>query len=542
MFIPYRPRIKLTRFPWITVFVSIFVIVIYAAQESNEQEVVDSAVAYCTGEIETAVEFVEKKYMQEDTPCWEVLSHTYMWTLPEKHVKWYVDTIRNAGDEESAQEFLRYYRSFAAQAPGYLTGRLWQEQGNFNPLKMLSSSFAHADWGHAIGNLFFFVSFGLVVEAIVGGIIYTLLILSSALFIGFLGSLLQFGEITGATLGLSGVVTAMMVLAAYLAPRVKINYFYFFFIFVGVLSYPLWALIIWNVGWDLLDFIFFRDTSNINYTAHLSGAIFGLSVGLLLFRDRRKWVKENLIPEERPLTEDEPWLHTLNAIAGIPVVTYFVLIYTLLAITLVTWFLKTYAIQLLIATPFVAVGIWLHQSKHNERPDWDRYQEAMVLFDRMYYQEAFKKMSVLAEKGYSRAQYQLARMFANGHGTYKDEELVAHWFRKAAKRGHAQAQYAVGACYADGRGVNKSINETMRWYQAALTNGIADAGMGLGHYYESHPDKEKRDFTKAAHAYSEAAKIYKENDRPEDAEMAEKCSEACFKQPPGAGERKNKPT
>jgi len=46
--------------------------------------------------------------------------------------------------------------------------------GSWNPIAMLTSSFAHGDWGHITFNLIFFFAFAASVEALVGPLKYVL--------------------------------------------------------------------------------------------------------------------------------------------------------------------------------------------------------------------------------------------------------------------------------------------------------------------------------------------------------------------------------
>ena len=58
-----------------------------------------------------------------------------------------------------------------------------------------------------------------------------------------------------------------------------------------------------------------------------------------------------------------------------------------------------------------------------------------------------------ADQGYARAQYNLARMYAQGHGIPANPAEAGIWYRKAADQGLARAQYALACVYYEGRGL-----------------------------------------------------------------------------------------
>ena len=52
----------------------------------------------------------------------------------------------------------------------------------------------------------------------------------------------------------------------------------------------------------------------------------------------------------------------------------------------------------------------------------------------------FNFQLTMAERGHVEAQYLLAGMYAEGHGTERDMELALQWYQKAAANGHSDAQ------------------------------------------------------------------------------------------------------
>ena len=104
-------------------------------------------------------------------------------------------------------------------------------------------------------------------------------------------SLVNLGQAPVPSLGLSGVVMGMMALFVYFVPRARISFFYWFIIKVGTLAIPGWLVALWVLGGDMYDNLV-RTASHTNFVAHLGGALMGLLIGMLVFRQKRHWAQE----------------------------------------------------------------------------------------------------------------------------------------------------------------------------------------------------------------------------------------------------------
>ena len=144
--------------------------------------------------------------------------------------------------------------------------------------------FLHNGWLHIIGNMVFLFAFGNNVEDRLGKVGYLGFFLAGGVIAGLGNQLWSDAPVLGA----SGAVCA--VTGAYLAlfPKTNITLIYWWFI-VGSFEVRARDLIIFFVVLDtLLNFIGF---SNVAYTAHLSGYLFGFGVMMLLL-----WIR--LLPRE----------------------------------------------------------------------------------------------------------------------------------------------------------------------------------------------------------------------------------------------------
>lgn len=92
--------------------------------------------------------------------------------------------------------------------------------------------------------------------------------------------------------------------------------------------------------------------------------------------------------------------------------------------------------------------------------------------DRQLYMATLKKC---AELGTPAAQFEYARLFANGHEVPQDWSSAFFWMEKAALQNHSDAQYALGSYYEHGKGVVKNRYQAIFWYQKAAANSNKNA-------------------------------------------------------------------
>jgi TPR repeat protein len=113
-------------------------------------------------------------------------------------------------------------------------------------------------------------------------------------------------------------------------------------------------------------------------------------------------------------------------------------------------------------------------------------------------------LRALAEHGDAKAEFDFARMYADGKLVPQDYVAAAAWFRKAAEQGYAKAQFNLGQMYLRGQGVSKDYGEALHWIQKAADQGDAKAEDGLGFMYYNGQGV-PQDYAKAALWYRKAA-------------------------------------
>jgi membrane associated rhomboid family serine protease len=298
MFLPIKADFVLPRFPILTVLVCLLCAGVFLKQISDWNDFEEAIGRYCEldrSRLEDMV-FSRIEELEEYGHCAEM-----MYTIASAHdgdavideIVLEARPLVGFNSEDSRtyirkmlNEELRQYRRIVPPDPD--EGLAYYTE-SWNPLYMITSAFAHGDWGHIIFNLVFFIAFAGTVEALIGPVAFVASIIAISLFTGVFSSVSAYA--TGNhywTLGLSGVVMGMMGLYSYLLPRGKIRVFYFFIIIFGTVAVPAWALTLWYVGGDIFSLFAYDDHGMINVMAHVTGGIAGFLFGIIFLGKAKK--------------------------------------------------------------------------------------------------------------------------------------------------------------------------------------------------------------------------------------------------------------
>jgi membrane associated rhomboid family serine protease len=303
MLFPYRADLEHDNIPWVTLVVCLLCIFVYLQQDKSERSLVPAASGYCAQKDHSRRFWltVEKVTGQRSPAlCAELLAllhgtgraEAIIPVLAKQAQPW--DTMTASESRAfTGGELMRIERDFAATVPPTLTARLVFDPGTSNFTRMFSAAIAHGSIGHLVGNLFFFVAFAVLIETVVGPVLYLLLLLGFAYgtHISYaVSQILQHSSVP--TLGLSGVVAGMIGLFAYLAPHVRIRCCAFFVFFWRTFPVPAWVLAGWFVGWDVYNLLHDKGASNVNFVAHVSGAFIGFLTGTAFFRGARERIAD----------------------------------------------------------------------------------------------------------------------------------------------------------------------------------------------------------------------------------------------------------
>ncbi len=300
LFFPYKIDLDLHRIPFVTFFVCLLCLLLYSYQFSTDWRIKQAAIDYCQYYQRGLLELVIEKVTGEKstTACASTLQSIRLSAAPDKVIyamaqgQHSEDRLDDAERVSLINEVLhKHYDQFQKNTIGSFTAELIYEPRSFRIDKMITAAFAHASWIHLLGNLFFFFAFAAAVEILIGSVSFVIVIICLAIGTNLAYSIVTFNEpLAPATLGLSGVVMGMIGLFTFLIPTAKIRCFFWFLLIVRRWSISAWILAMWYVGWDVYHLYRAADNSNINLIAHVSGALFGVGLGLVFFRKNRPGV------------------------------------------------------------------------------------------------------------------------------------------------------------------------------------------------------------------------------------------------------------
>ena len=300
MFLPVKADFPLPRFPILTILVCVICLGVFLKQQSDWREFGMAIDRFCNSSRSHIQQIVFDRIAASEgtNSCGDI-----MYTIandPERDTNEVIADMASkmrpltGYNTQDSREYVRQMleeetRRFEALVPPDPDEGLAYFTGTWNPLTMITSSFAHGDWGHILFNLIFFFAFAATVEVLVGPLWYIAFVLADSLFIGLTGSMAA--AAAGQhywTLGLSGVVMGMMGLFAYLLPRGKIKCYYFFIVIFGSIAVPGWMLTAWYLGGDIFTLFTKDNYGTVNVLAHVMGGIGGYLFGLLFLREIRK--------------------------------------------------------------------------------------------------------------------------------------------------------------------------------------------------------------------------------------------------------------
>jgi len=297
MLLPYRARIRLFRFPIVTVLLCVLCIAIYVAQDRSRRASIKHLKEFCSqpqesGFRQTLTRLAGKSGLYA---CARLMLSLERADDPRREIDRLAQRLSGAN-----QAFTGHYRDilqeawqhYSRAAPADLTRRLWYDPRGWNVPRMLTAAVAHGSWAHLIGNLFFFFAFAATLEMLLGPILYTGVLVILALGTHVTYALVSLGDAQALpTLGLSGVVMGVMALLTWFVPHVRIQSILFLVVFWKRFAVPAWLFAVVYIGWDLYSQLQGTGGST-NLIAHLSGAMIGLLLGITLFRRKRHWAQE----------------------------------------------------------------------------------------------------------------------------------------------------------------------------------------------------------------------------------------------------------
>ncbi len=144
---------------------------------------------------------------------------------------------------------------------------------DWNPVTLVSHQFLHGGLMHLMGNMFFLIICGFAVEAAIGHKLFLAFYLLSGIAGGLLYMAFNWGGHTP-LVGASGAISGVMAMYLAVFRLQKIEFFYWFFIFVGYFRAPALFILPFYLGKEIISFVIDTD-SNVAFMAHTGGFIVG---------------------------------------------------------------------------------------------------------------------------------------------------------------------------------------------------------------------------------------------------------------------------
>lgn len=150
----------------------------------------------------------------------------------------------------------------------------------------LSHQFLHGDIMHLLGNMFFLIICGFAVEAAIGHWRFLLFYLLSGVAVGFAQVAFDWSSTTP-LVGASGAISGVMAMYLAVFRLKKIEFFYWFFFFVGYFRAPALLILPFYIGKEIYSY--HSDTeSNVAFMAHAGGFVAGaLLIGIAWLINRK---------------------------------------------------------------------------------------------------------------------------------------------------------------------------------------------------------------------------------------------------------------
>ncbi|TDR22514.1 rhomboid family intramembrane serine protease [Marinicella litoralis] len=148
---------------------------------------------------------------------------------------------------------------------------------------LITHQFLHGGTMHLIGNMFFLIICGFAVEASLGHKKFILFYLLTGVGGGLAQALMDLNSSTP-LIGASGAVSGVMAMYLGIFRLRKIEFFYWFFVFVGYFRAPALFILPFYIGNELIS-LWTQPEANVAFMAHVGGFVTGaVLIGLVVWR------------------------------------------------------------------------------------------------------------------------------------------------------------------------------------------------------------------------------------------------------------------
>jgi len=295
LIIPFDRKLDWKRPPLITFALVLANVLVYVLLQWDDQARAEQAVAYYYDSGLAAIEL--PRYRDELARRGETkFLATWEDKLDERNSPWLIKLQTDA----EFQRVLNAGELLPADLPGYDTWRqqreafatLWRRitpvswgftPAEAAPVTVLSHMFLHGNLAHLLGNMFFLIAVGFLVEGALGRWVYLGSYLVGGL--GAVGLFAAFNLGSGVPLvGASGAIAGLMGMYAMLFGRRRVSFFYYVGVYFDYVKAPAFVLLLLWLGYELAQAFWLSPQSNIAYLAHAGGLTTGALLALALQR------------------------------------------------------------------------------------------------------------------------------------------------------------------------------------------------------------------------------------------------------------------
>lgn len=299
VFFPYRADVGFNRWPIFTILVCLICVGVFTQQVWSEHEYRSSVNHFCNYGLSRNEQMLINYLPGEDKHLCTTLLRLRDSKDPEKDIRELAEHSQSVPFYRKRSDSVDYIssslheasRRFEREVPRNLTDDLSYDPSTFNVKRMITAAFTHADVFHLVFNLLFFYAFAASLEVIIGHVLFAGFVIVTAI-----GTHLAYAyamrnaEHAIPTIGLSGVVMAMMAFLAVIAPTLRIRCFLWILIIVRRFNVPALLLAAFFVAENIYDLMHASANDPINYVAHVSGAVFGAIAGLVYRFSHREYL------------------------------------------------------------------------------------------------------------------------------------------------------------------------------------------------------------------------------------------------------------
>lgn len=165
---------------------------------------------------------------------------------------------------------------------------------------LITYQFLHGGTMHLIGNMFFLIICGFAVEASLGHKKFLLFYLLTGVGGGLAQALMDLESGTP-LIGASGAVSGVMAMYLGIFRMRKIEFFYWFFVFVGYFRAPALFILPFYIGNELIS-LWTQPETNVAFMAHVGGFVTGAVLIALIVWRKPETLNQEYIEQDQAAT------------------------------------------------------------------------------------------------------------------------------------------------------------------------------------------------------------------------------------------------